>query len=264
MPVVDVRVDDDVQKLARHHARDLRHHHEQDRVLADVPVVSREDVLAALHEAHVEGRLLVSFSMCHVVRHAVGAGVQVHLREVGKGVHVGHDAARERRVRKVVEHAVHLVEVALGIVTLLGDLVAVRLADGTGLIGPLVPDMALEVVDVVRLLLIDPEDLVHSGLKCRAAKRECRKLLTQVVARRHAEVLDGVGGRSVLPMGTDLLTFCGGAVVEDVAAHLHKLDVGLAHAKAPPYLNRSRSQRPASSSQRLSRTGPVTSKCGRG
>ena len=53
MTVVDVGICDDVDELAGNHAHRLRDHHEEDRVLADVPVVRGEDVLAALVEQHV-------------------------------------------------------------------------------------------------------------------------------------------------------------------------------------------------------------------
>ena len=114
---------------------------------------------------------------------------------------------------EVVKHAVHLVEVALLVMRLLGDLVAVGLADGAGLIGPLIPDVRVEVVDVVRLLLVDPEHLVHSGLQSRAPQRERGELLAQVVAVGDAEALDGVGRRAVLPVRANLLALGGGAVV---------------------------------------------------
>ena len=57
---------------------------------------------------------------------------------------------------QVIQHAVHLVKVTLGIMALLPNLVAISLADGAGLVGPLIPNMAVEVMHVIGLLLIDP------------------------------------------------------------------------------------------------------------
>ena len=57
---------------------------------------------------------------------------------------------------KVVQHAVHLIEVTLGIMALLPNLIPVGLADGAGLVGPLIPNMTVEVMHVIGLLLIDP------------------------------------------------------------------------------------------------------------
>ena len=104
-------------------------HHEQDGVLAHVPVISRENILAALHENHVENGLLIPFALRDVVGNAIGARIQVHLMQVRKRVHIGHDATGERRVLEVVQDAVHLIELALAIARLLGDLVAVGLAN---------------------------------------------------------------------------------------------------------------------------------------
>ena len=43
------------------------------------------------------------------------------------------------------------------------QLVAVGLADGAGLVGPLVPDVGVQILNVVGLLLPDPQQLVHRG-----------------------------------------------------------------------------------------------------
>ena len=48
MAVVDVAVRDDVDKLARLQAADLREHMHQHRVLHHVPVVRRQHILTAL------------------------------------------------------------------------------------------------------------------------------------------------------------------------------------------------------------------------
>ena len=80
----------------------------------------------------------------------------MHLGQVAKHIGIRHNAAAVRRVLKVVQNAVHLVEIALGIMALLPNLIPVGLADGTGLVGPLIPNMAVEVMHVIGLLLIDP------------------------------------------------------------------------------------------------------------
>lgn len=123
---------------------------------------------------------------------------------------------------EIVQDTVHLVEVALLVVRLLRDLIPVRLADRTRFIGPLIPDMGIEVVDVVGLLLVDPQDLVHRGLESGAAQRQRRELLAQVVAVGDTEVLDGVGRGAVLPNRADLLPLRGRTVIENVSAHGHE------------------------------------------
>ena len=165
----------------------------------------------------------------NVIGHAVRARIQVHFGQVAKHVRVGHDAAAVRRMLKVVQHAVHLVEIALGIMALLANLIPIGLADGAGLVGPLVPNMAVEVMNVIGLLLIDPQDLVHRRLKRRAAQGKRGELLAQVVACRNAKVFNGIGRGAILPHRTDLLPLGGGAMVQNIAAHGYKLLISLAH-----------------------------------
>ena len=71
-------------------------------------------------------------------------------------IQVGEDAAGAGIVLEVPEHLIHLVHIPLGIVVLHAQLVTVGLADGAVLIGPGIPDVAAELMDVVGLLLPDP------------------------------------------------------------------------------------------------------------
>ena len=153
----------------------------------------------------------------------------MHLGQIAKHIGVRHNAATVRRVLKVVQHAVHLIEVALGIVALLANLIAVGLADRTGLVSPFIPDMAVEVMHVIGLLLINPQNLVHGRLKRRTTQGERGELLAQVVARRDAEVFNGIGRGAVLPHRADLLALGGGAMVQNIAAHGYKLLISFAH-----------------------------------
>ena len=58
----------------------------------------------------------------------------------------GHDASREGVLAEVLEHAVHLVVVAVGVVAHLADLIAVGLANESRLIRPVIPDVRFEVM----------------------------------------------------------------------------------------------------------------------
>ena len=153
----------------------------------------------------------------------------MHLREVGKVVDIGQDSAAGGVMLQIVEHPVHLIHVSLGIVVLDGQLIAVSLADGAGLIRPLIPDPGVEVMDVVGLFLPDPQQLVHSCFPVGPAEGQNRKLLLQIVAVDDAEFFDGVGGRAVLPVGTDVLIGVPDAVVKDLLNVLHKDLIGVAH-----------------------------------
>ena len=149
-------------------------------------------------------------------------------------INIRQDAAGGGVVLQVVEHAVHLVEFALGILVLDAELIAVGLADRAGLVGPLVPDVAAQVVDVVRLLLPDPQQLVHGGLPVGAPQRQQRELPGQVVAVDDAELLDRVcRGTVVLPAGAHGLIGIPDAVLQNVAAVADKDLVCVAHRSAP-------------------------------
>ena len=93
--------------------------------------------------------------------------------------------------------------------------------------------MAPQVVDVVGLLLPDPQQLVDAGLEVGAAHGEDGKLPAQVVAVDDAELLHGVGGRTVLPVGTHLLVGVPHPVLQDVAAIFLEDLVCPAHKRTP-------------------------------
>ena len=130
---------------------------------------------------------------------------------------------------EVIQHAVHLIELALGIDVLLGQLIAVGLADGTRLVGPAVPDVAVEVVDVVGLFLPDPQQLVDAGFEIGAAQRQNGELLPQVIAVDDAELFHRVGGGAVLPAGTDILVGVPHAVGQNINAILTENLISAAH-----------------------------------
>ena len=92
-------------------------------------------------------------------------------------IYVCQYTAAERVVLEVIENSVNLVEVALGIVVLDSELIAVCLADAAVLVSPSVPDVPLEVVDVVRFFLPYPKQLVRCALDKGLSERHRRELL---------------------------------------------------------------------------------------
>ena len=84
-------------------------------------------------------------------------------------------------------------------------------------------------MDVVGLFLPDPQQLVHSCFPVGPAEGQDGELLLQIVAVDDAEFFDGVGGRAVLPVGTDVLIGVPDAVVKDLPNVLHKDLIGVAH-----------------------------------
>ena len=109
------------------------------------------------------------------------------------------------------------------------QLIAVGLADAAVLICPGIPDVAVQVVDIVRLLLPDPEDLISGGLPRSAAKRHHWKLPAQIIAVHHTELLDRVGRCSVLPVRANGEVGVPGSVLQNVFAVFYKNLIGITH-----------------------------------
>ena len=164
MSVIDVRVAYHVHKFANFQTAHLSEHVKKDRILHHVPVVCGESVLTALIENAVE---LVARN---VEGHGIGARVEMHLVQVLKVVDIGENTAGTRIVFQVEKHSVHLVEFAFGVYALDAELIAVRFADRTGFVSPTVPDMGVEIVNVVALFLPYPQYFVNSRFECGAAK----------------------------------------------------------------------------------------------
>ena len=139
--------------------------------MADVPAVRREHILRALVENGVE--LLAR----DVEGHAVCAGVEVHLAQISVDIYISQNAAAERVVLEVIENSVNLIKLALGVVVLDSELIAVCLSYAAAFVRPRVPDVAVEVVDVVRFLLPYPKQLVRCALDEGLSQRHRGELL---------------------------------------------------------------------------------------
>ena len=87
----------------------------------------------------------------------------MHLVEVFEVEDVREDATGLRIVLQIIKDAVDLVEFAFGIDGFLAELISIGFADRTGLVGPGIPDVGVEVMDVVALLLPNPKDFVDRG-----------------------------------------------------------------------------------------------------
>ena len=221
-----------MNQLASFHAADLRNHHQQDCVLANIPVVSSKNVLTTLNKQQVKRWLVFAWLLSNVIDCVECARVEVHLREVGKGVQVGHDSTAEWILFEILEHAIHLVIIAVSIVRNLSNLITVSFANGARLISPRIPDVRVEVVHVIGLLLINPQNFVHGALERSAAKRQRRKLLTQIIAIADAKLLDCVCRGTIFPGRTDLLALGGGAVFNNVGTHINKNAICFAHIQS--------------------------------
>ena len=134
--IINVSIGNHVNQLTSLHAADLCNHHEQDSVLANIPVVCRKNILATLNKQQVKCRFVLTCFLSDVIDCVERARVEVHLREVSKGIQVGHNTAAERILLEVLEYAIHLVIVAIGVVRNLSNLITVSFANGTRLISP--------------------------------------------------------------------------------------------------------------------------------
>ena len=150
--------------------------------------------------------------------------------EILKIVEIGEDAAAGGIVLQVVQHTIHLIHLTLRVLVLHAQLIAVGLADGSVFIGPAVPDVAPQVVDIVGLLLPNPEKLVDAGLEVCPPQGQDGEFLTEVVAVDDAEFLHRVGGGAVGPVGTHLLVGVPHAVLQNVPAVLFEYLVSVAHS----------------------------------
>lgn len=203
--VIDVGIGDHVDHESRLQAGAMRHHDDQHGVLADVPVIGDHDVVGALVDDGVQVEILRLVVVSDVEGHTVHTRTQVHRVQVFMTVHVGQDGPAHGTVRQVMENSLHLVAPGVAVAGLLADLVTVGLTDAAALIRPGVPDVGIQVVDVIGALLVDPEDLIQSGLPVDGAELQNGQLaVPEVIVLGDAEDFAGMGGFAVLPLGPDV------------------------------------------------------------
>ena len=75
-------------------------------------------------------------------------------------VNISKHAATEWSVLQIIEQAVDLVEFALFVLMFDAKLIAVRFADATIWVGPLVPNVRIKIIDVVGFFLPNPKNFV--------------------------------------------------------------------------------------------------------
>ena len=148
-------------------------------------------------------------------------------------IDVRHDPAAVGIVLQIVDHPVHHVEHAFLILVFYLHLIAVGLSDAAVRIRPLVPDMAVQVMDVVGLPLPDPQKLVGGRLDGSPPEGQGGKFLPQVIAVHNAEALYGIGRRSVRPVGPYLFSSGVRALIDDIPAHLLEYVICVCHVSTP-------------------------------
>ena len=137
-------------------------------------------------------------------------------------IDIGQDTAAERVVFEVIDHAVHLIHHSLFVDVLYAHLIAVRLSDRTVLICPFIPDMTVQVMDIVRFFLPDPEHFIRTALDRRFPQRDRRKFFGKIIAVHHAEFFDRIGTAAVLPVRAHLFSLGAYTVCQYIPAHIDK------------------------------------------
>ena len=150
-------------------------------------------------------------------------------------IEIRHDPTAVRVRFQIVDHPVHLVHHAFPILMLHLHLISVGFPDGAVRIRPAVPDMAVQIMDIVGFFLPDPKHFVGTALDSRPPERQCRKFLRQVIPVHHPELLDRISFRPVRPMGPDLLSFRTRSVLQNILTHLNKNMIRCAHLPSFPF-----------------------------
>ena len=146
------------------HITYLSHHHKQKGILAYIPVICCKNILGTLIEDCIQSQLITSRCLCHIKGHRICTGVQIHFMEILMHINICHDPAAEGIILQIIDYPVHLIHHAFLILMLHTKLVSISLPNGTLLICPAVPDMAVKIMDIIGFLLPDPEDFIHSTL----------------------------------------------------------------------------------------------------
>ena len=155
MVFVNVRVIDDMREEPRPKTAHLRDHADERRVLGHVEGHAEPHISAALDEHTVQAAVIRN-----IPHGEEGAGIERHVRKVLHIPEIDHHAAALRVFFQHVKEGIDLM--------VLAELIAVGFPDGAVLAHPLIPHMAvplLQLTHIIRLLLPDPEDLFHGCLE---------------------------------------------------------------------------------------------------
>ena len=224
---------DHVHQFASFHTAHLCEHVNQHSILTHIPVVRSQHILRTLIQNSVQGKHVTVFFFGHIERHAVRARIEVHLMQVLMYIQIRHDSPAVRIILQIVNHPVRLIHHSLFILMFHTHLVSVCFPDRSIFIRPAVPDMTPEFIDIVGLLLPDPEHLVHTALDRRAAQCQRREFLRQIIPVNHTEFFDRVRRSSVFPHRTYFLSFRTCSVINNVPAHINKYFICVTHPFSP-------------------------------
>ena len=92
-------------------------------------------------------------------------------------------------------------------------------------------------MNIVRLFLPDPEHLIGTAFDWGFSKGNSRKLLRQVIAVDHTELLNCIGTRAILPVRADFFTLCAYTVFQYILTHINKNLICFAHLNNHAFLS---------------------------
>ena len=144
-------------------------------------------------------------------------------------INIRHNPAAVGIILQIVNHPVHLVHHPLTVLMLYAHLIPVSLPNRTFLVSPAVPNMAVQLINIIRLLLPDPKQLVHTALDPRPAQRKRRKLLPQIIPVHNPKSFYRISRRAILPHGTHLFPLRTGAMINNITAHSNKNLICVTH-----------------------------------
>ena len=164
-----------MEQFARFHIAYLCDHHQKQRILADIPVIRCQHIIRTLVQHTVQCQSVAVFFFCHVKCHRIRTGIQIHLVQILMHVDVRHDSSAVWIVFQIIQYTVDLIHHALFILVLYSQLIPVGLSYGSVFICPAIPNMAVQIVNIIRFFLPDPQDLIKSTFQCCSPKCQCRK-----------------------------------------------------------------------------------------
>ena len=221
---------DHMYKFAHLHIAYLREHMKQHSILAYIPVICRQHILGTLVQDSVQCQLVAALFFCHIERHAVCTRIQIHLMKILMYIDIRHDPAAVRIILQIIEYTVYLIHHSFFVDMLYAHLIAVCLPDRSIFICPAVPDVTVQIVDIIGFFLPDPQKLVRTAFDPGSSECQCREFFSQIIPVHHTKFFYSIRRSPVFPSRTYLFSFCAGSIINDVPAHLYKNFVCITHA----------------------------------
>ena len=157
----------------------------------------------------------------------------MHFMQILMYINIRHNTAAERIILQIINHPVHLIHHTFLILVLHAELIAICLSNRTGLIRPFIPHRTIQIMNIIRLPLPNPKHLFCTSLNRGLTQRNGRELLRQIITIDDTKLLNRIGTCPIFPMWTYLLSFCAGAILQNILTHIYKNLICQAHNSPP-------------------------------